>query len=307
MNLSEEKLEQLERLRSLMLRHAPQEGDNATPIPGMLLYRRSEPTECTSAAYQPRLILYVQGQKRVVLGGEIHINHPGNLMLTAVDLPVVSQVTQASAKEPTLALLMELRLDLVREILAREEVAVSPATAGIRGLQQIAAGPELLGSFVRLIELLDRPEEIGFLHNLIERELHYRVLRTELGAPLKSVATLGALTNRTARAVAWLRTNYDKPLRVEELASIAQMGVSTLHFHFRALTAMSPLQYQKRLRLHVARVKMLIDGLDAASAAYEVGYESPSQFSREYRRLFGQPPARDVKMQRLMPATLVRE
>jgi transcriptional regulator GlxA family with amidase domain len=156
------------------------------------------------------------------------------------------------------------------------------------------------------VDLLDAPHDIPFLASNIEREIIYRLLRSPQGAHLRAIATLGEQSNRTAKAVSWLKENYAKPLRVEELAGVAQMGVSTLHHHFRSLTAMSPLQYQKHLRLHVARERMLNEGLDAASAAFEVGYESASQFSREYSRFFGQPPMRDVKSRRLDGAA-VRE
>jgi AraC-like DNA-binding protein len=153
----------------------------------------------------------------------------------------------------------------------------------------------LLEACLRLIALLDTPEDIPFLGHLIQREIIYRILRTPQGDRLRAIATNGDLGNRTARAIAWLKANYTKPLRIEELAEVSRMGVSTLHHQFRALTAMSPLQYQKQLRLQNARQRMLMDGMDATSAAYEVGYESVSQFSREYSRFFGQPPARDIK------------
>ena len=153
----------------------------------------------------------------------------------------------------------------------------------------------MLGALSRLIELLETPEDIPFLSHLIQREIVYRILRSPQGGRLRAIATTGNLSHRTARAIAWLRANYAKPLHMEELATVARMGVSTLHHQFRGLTAMSPLQYQKQLRLQAARQRMLMDGIDATSAAYEVGYESVSQFSREYRRFFGQPPIRDIK------------
>ena len=146
-----------------------------------------------------------------------------------------------------------------------------------------------------LMDLLNTPRDIPFLSPLIEREIIYRILRGPEGARLQAIATLGDQSHRTAKAIAWVRSNYAKQLRVEDLAQVAGMGVSTLHHHFRTLTAMSPVQYQKQLRLQAARGRMLIDGLDAASAAFEVGYESPSQFNREYRRFFGQPPMRDIR------------
>jgi AraC-like DNA-binding protein len=153
----------------------------------------------------------------------------------------------------------------------------------------------LLGASIRMLDLLDTPEDIPFLAQLAHREMLYRILRTPQAERLRAIATSGDLGQRTARAISWLRANYAKPLRMEELASTARMGVSTLHHQFRALTAMSPLQYQKQLRLQTARQRMLMDGLDATTAAYEVGYESVSQFSREYSRFFGQPPIRDIK------------
>jgi transcriptional regulator GlxA family with amidase domain len=158
---------------------------------------------------------------------------------------------------------------------------------------------ELLGAFCRLMDLLDAPRDIPFLAGLIEREIIYRILQGSEGARLRAIATVGDQSHRTAKAIAWIRANYAKPLRVEDLAQIAGMGVSTLHHHFRALTAMSPLQYQKQLRLHAARGRMLINGLDAASAAFEAGYQSASQFNREYSRFFGQPPMREIRALRL--------
>jgi transcriptional regulator GlxA family with amidase domain len=146
-----------------------------------------------------------------------------------------------------------------------------------------------------LVDLLSSPQDIPFLGGLIQREIIYRILRSPEGARLRAIATLGDQSHRTAKAVAWITANYAKPLRVEDLAQVVSMGVSTLHHHFRMLTAMTPLQYQKQLRLQAARSLMLNNGLDAASAAFEVGYESPTQFGREYNRFFGQPPMRDIR------------
>jgi AraC-like DNA-binding protein len=192
---------------------------------------------------------------------------------------------------------MLLRLDMptVREVLSRQDLPEPEASSQRRGLAVGLTTPGLLGACARLIGLLGTPEDIPFLGSLIQREIVYRVLRTPQGERLREIATTGNLTNRTARAIAWLRANYAKPLRLEELAAEARMGVSTLHHHFRALTAMSPLQYQKQLRLQAARQRMLMDGIDATRAAYEVGYESVSQFNREYSRFFSQPPMRDIK------------
>lgn len=272
-----------------------EEGKMETAIPGLWLYRRSEPTACASAAYKPSLIVFVQGKKRINLGPSTLLCDESTFLLTSIDLPVVSQVVDATPERPILCLTLDLETPEVRRILSEHEFPASSQPASARGMSVGESTAELLDACLRLVDLLDAPQDIPFLAAHIEREIIYRLLRSPQGAHLRAIATLGEQSNRTAKAVSWLKQNYSKPLRVEELAGIAQMGVSTLHHHFRSLTAMSPLQYQKQLRLHVARERMINEGLDAASAAFEVGYESASQFSREYSRFFGQPPMRDVK------------
>ena len=282
--------------------HIQVEGDQVTPIPGLVLFRRTLLTSCYSAAYEPSLIVYGQGQKHVNIGGTTYVCDESTFQLTSIDMPVISQVTRASLEKPILALILKLEMSAVREILSQEEFLSPEVCAGTRGMAIGKTTPELLSSCMRLLDLLDTPRDIPFLAGMMQREIVYRLLRSSLGKHLRAIATLGDQSNRTARAVAWLKANYSKPLRVEDLAHMAQMSVSTFHHHFRVLTQMSPLQYQKRMRLHVARVRMMTEGLDAASAAYEVGYESASQFNREYRRLFGEPPMRDVKARRLTGA-----
>lgn len=279
--------------------HAHVEGDTITEIPGLRIFRRTTLTSCTSAAYEPSFILYGQGRKAVQVGGSTYICDEGTCQLTSVDMPVFSQVTAASVERPILAIVLKLDMALVREILSRQEFLAPEACAGTRGMAIGKGTPELITACIRLLDLLDAPHDIPFLAGLVEREVIYRAIRSPLGKHLRAIATLGDQSNRTAKAVSWLKANYTKPLHVEELALLAQMSVSTFHLRFKSLTQMSPLQYQKRLRLHQARIRMLNDGLDAASAAFEVGYESASQFSREYRRFFGRPPMRDVKAQQI--------
>src|SRR5260370_13126816 len=192
---------------------------------------------------------------------------------------------------------MFLSLDLptVREVLSRDDVPEIKRSSHSQGLAVGETTVGLLGACSRLLDLLETPEDIPFLSHSIQREIVYRVLRTPQAERLRAIATSGDLSQRTTRAIAWLRANFAKPLHMEDLASTARMGVSTLHHQFRSLTAMSPLQYQKQLRLQTARQRMFMDGLDATSAAYEVGYESVSQFSREDRRFLGQPPIRHLK------------
>jgi len=278
------------------------EGDMKTEIAGLRLYRRSEPSPCVSAAYQPSLVVFAQGQKRINLGQTSLLCDGSNFLLTSVDLPVVSQVVLATRQQPLLGLILNLEMSLVREILSQHEFHLNQA-GDARAMAVGTTSADLLGACIRLVDLLSHPHDIPFLSGLIQREIIFRLLRSPQGRHLRAIATLGEQTHRTAKAVEWLRMNFAKPLRVEELATMARMGVSTLHHQFRSLTAMSPLQYQKQLRLHVARERMLNEGLDAASAAFEVGYESASQFNREYSRFFGQPPMRDIKSRRLSGPT----
>jgi AraC-like DNA-binding protein len=283
--------------------HARTAGEHATSIPGLTLYRRTTTTPCYPGTYEPSLNVFVQGKKRVTLGGATYLCDGSTFLLSSLDLPVVSQIVEASEEVPLLSFLLKLDMAVVREILNHAEFQSQSGSSEARGIAIGKTTVDLLMPCSRLLDLLDAPEDIPFLSSLSQREIVYRLLRGSQGARLRAIATLGDQSHRTAKAVAWLRANYAKPLRVEELAEVARMGMSTLHHHFRALTAMSPLQYQKQLRLVAARERMLIEGLDAASAAFEVGYESPSQFNREYKRFFGQPPIRDIKTRRFSEST----
>jgi len=282
-------------------------GEHATAIPGLTLYRRTDTSPCYPATYEPSLNVFLQGQKRITLGGTTYFCDGSTFLLSSLDLPVVSQIVQASEAVPLLSMLLKLDMASVREILNHAEFQSQNGSSEARGIAIGKTTVDLLQPCSRLLDLLDAPEDIPFLSSLIQREIVYRLLRGPHGARLRAIATLGDQSHRTAKAIAWLRDNYRKPLRLDELAEVARMGKSTLHHHFRALTAMSPLQYQKQLRLVAARERMLIEGLDAASAAFEVGYESPSQFNREYKRFFGQPPMRDVKTRRFSESTTLRD
>jgi AraC-like DNA-binding protein len=271
------------------------EENRITEVPGVSLHRRTCPTPPCRTTYHPGIIVVAQGSKQVNLGRTSFIYDESRFLLTAIDLPIVSWVAEATEEVPCLVLSLKLDMSMVRELLTREEIHVAEAPSDSPAMSIGETTPEFLNACCRLLDLLDNPQDIPFLGGLIQREIIYRILRGPEGARLRAVATLGDQSHRTAKAVAWITTNYAKPLHVEELAQIASMGVSTLHHHFRMLTAMSPLQYQKQLRLQSARSLMLNNGLDAASAAFEVGYESATQFNREYSRFFGQPPMRDVR------------
>lgn len=272
----------------------------ATRIPGLTLYRHIAPTPPSPVTYEPSVAVVIQGRKRVELRKATFTYDTSRFLLTSLDLPVVSRVIEASEEVPYLCMVLRLEMPVVRELLSREEIPEREASPDSPAMATGETTAELLDASRRLIDLLRTPEDIPFFNYLIKREIIYRILRGPVGARLRAIATLGDQSNRTAKVIAWIRTNYAKPLRIEDLAAIAGMGVSTFHRHFQALTAMSPLQYQKQIRLQAARARLLMDDLDVASAAFEVGYESASQFTREYRRFFGQPPARDIRTRRLI-------
>jgi AraC-like DNA-binding protein len=289
-------LAEMEAVLSLRIAaHGPSAGEHSTAIPGLLLFRRTKRTPCYRATYEPSLTLFVQGRKRINLGGTEYLCGAGQFLLSSIDVPVESQIVEASEEVPLLSMLLRLEMSMVREILSRDDFPEPEKSSQRSGVAVGEARAGLLQACDRLIELLETPEDIPFLSHLIQREIIYRILRTAQGSQLRAIATTGDLGNKTARAISWLKTNYAKPLHMDELAAVARMGISTLHHQFRGLTTMSPLQYQKQLRLQTARQRMLMEGMDASSVAYEVGYESVSQFSREYSRFFGSPPMRDIK------------
>ena len=267
----------------------------ATAIPRLTLHQRTAPTAACVVTYEPSVIVIPQGRKQVQVGRETLTYDSSQYLLTSVDLPTVAKVVEASEQAPCLAITLKLDISIVREFLVREEfhTLASPPGSPAMSTGQITA--EFLSAWCRLLDLLSKPDDIPFLSGFIEREIMYRILRGPGAARLRAIATLGDQSHRTAKAIAWIKANYARPLRMEELAQKAAMAVSTLHHHFRALTAMSPLQYQKQIRLQAARARMLADDVDAATVAFEVGYESASQFNREYSRLFGQPPIRDIR------------
>jgi AraC-like DNA-binding protein len=275
--------------------HTRSQGQNATALDGLDLFCHTAPTACYPAMVEPSLSVFVQGRKLINLGGTEYLCDESSFLVSAIEVPIQSEILEASEAAPFLCMRLRIDISAVQEIMNGEEFPETASSLPGAGLAVGRTTEGLLGACVRLLDLLDTPEDIPFLGALIRREIAYRILRTPQGARLRAIATRGDLSNRTAKAISWLRGNYTKPLRMEELAGIARMGVSTLHHQFRALTGMSPLQYQKQLRLQAARQQMLAEGIDATAAAYEVGYESVSQFSREYSRFFGQPPMRDIR------------
>jgi AraC-like DNA-binding protein len=267
--------------------------DRTTEVPGLSLHRRTAPTARCPATYEPNITVIVQGQKRVELGAKVFLYDESRYLLTSLDLPVVSQVVEASEETPFLALMLKIEMSVIRDLLSQQEIPSAASDSPAMATGETTSG--LLSACSRLVELLETPEDIPFLSSSIQREILYRILKGPEGARLRAIATLGDQNQKTAKAIAWIKANYVQQLRVEDLAKISGMAVSTLHHRFLELTAMSPLRYQKQLRLQAARSRMLVDGVDATTVAFEVGYESASQFNREYSRFFGQPPLRDIR------------
>lgn len=266
-----------------------------TNVPGLLLVKYEAPTEPMSGMYEPCICLVAQGAKRVLLGEEEYVYDANHYLISSVGLPVVANVVEASKEVPLLGLVLKLDLRVVAQLMVDSSLPHPRARRSGRGLAVSEVCPPLLNAFQRLLDLLDHPEDIPILAPLVHKEILYRLLVGEQGPRLRQMASAGSHSNQIARAIDWLRDNYSQQLKVENLAKQLGMSPSTFHHHFRAVTAMSPLQYQKWMRLHEARRLMLTERQDAASAAIQVGYESPSQFSREYRRQFGAPPLRDIK------------
>ncbi|MET3650843.1 AraC family transcriptional regulator [Dyella japonica] len=269
------------------------QGLHTTAWPALTLFRADSVGAPTCAMYGPGLGLALQGAKQILLGQQSFLHEPASYMVNAVDVPVSSQVVRASNEAPCLCLTFRLDLQCIRELLPGVQLRRG-ASVSASGLSISPLDGGLLDPLLRLVRLLDAPRDLEVLGPLIERELLYRLLSGEQGALLAQIATSGSQGHQVSRAIDWLRQHYDEPLRIDDLAARVNMSASSLHHHFRAITAMSPLQYQKQLRLHEARRLLLADQCDVATAAHRVGYESPSQFSREYSRAFGAPPLRDV-------------
>lgn len=267
----------------------------ATSIPNLGFFRREAATEPCTCLIGPSIVLVVQGAKQLLIGERAYAYDTGRFLITSLDLPASSQVLEASPDKPCLGLVLGLDLRVMAELIAQSGLPPprNRPNEGSAALGTIT--PAILEPFGRLLALLDEPGAIPVLTPLIEREIHYRLLMSDQAARLWQIASVGSQSHRIARAIDWLKANYAQPLRIDELAAHVQMSATTLHHHFRQLTAMSPLQYQKWQRLNEARRLMLNERLDAASAAFHVGYESPSQFSREYGRLFGVSPKRDIE------------
>ncbi|OAJ48748.1 AraC family transcriptional regulator [Pseudomonas marginalis] len=269
-------------------------GDYPMPIPGLGFYRREQPASPVVCMVEPCIVLVAQGAKQLWAGGEGYPYDTSRFLVTSLDIPANSEVLVASPERPCLGLTFKLDLRILAELIAQSELPPARERSVLKGVGIGTVTQGMLASFARLVALLDEPEAIAVLAPLIQREIHYRLLKSDQASRLRQICSVDGQGYRIAKAIDWLKLNYDAALRVDELAARVQMSAATFHHHFRQLTAMSPLQYQKWLRLNEARRLMLNEHQDVSSAAFKVGYESPSQFSREYSRLFGMPPKRDV-------------
>lgn len=263
-------------------------------IQGLSLFRRTEPSEPLTGMYEPSVCLIAQGAKQVQLGDDMYIYDASHYLFAGLHLPVVAQVIEASNEKPYLGLKLTFDYRDISQLMADSQLPPPRNQKTDRGMATGKLTVPLVNAFQRLVDLLDEEQDIPILAPVIQREIFYRLLVGDQGGRLRQLAAMGTQSQQVARAISWLKENFSQPLRVDNLAEMANMGTSTFHHHFRSMTALSPIQYQKQLRLQEARNLMLSDRLDAATAAFQVGYESPSQFSREYSRQFGAPPLRDI-------------
>jgi AraC-like DNA-binding protein len=274
---------------------AVREDGTVEPLQGVRLHRSSLPNEPLHSVAEPHFAVIAQGSKEISLGDERYQFDPYNYCLGSVGLPVASRIVEASKERPYLSFRLELDPILIGSIMSESGHSAPPNQTEVKALSASTLDADLLDAVVRLVRLIDNPAEAQVLAPLVKREIFYRLLIGNLGAQLRHIAVISGYTPPIARAIERLRKDFDQPLRIDSIASELGMSISGFHHHFKAITAMSPLQFQKRLRLQEARRLMLGDGLDAASAASRVGYHNAAHFNREYKSLYGLPPMRDVE------------
>jgi len=282
------------RMSASIISYLQEKEERATAVPGLTLIQRRAPVPATSFIYEPSLAMIMQGRKNIFLGKTTHYYDESLFFLTSVGVPTVTEVVKASDEHPYVSLLLNLDMTMIRSVIA--EIALYDDYP--RGGTAQAFGPadrRLFEVMERLVNLAVSTSATGYLANLATRELLYYLLTGPAGRCVQQTALLGTQGNKASKAVDWLNHHYAAPLRIAELADLCGMAESSLHHRFRALTSMSPLQFQKNLRLHEARRLLLSEDIDAATAAYHVGYQSVHQFNREYKRTFGAPPRTDIQ------------
>ncbi|MDD0974425.1 AraC family transcriptional regulator [Pseudomonas fontis] len=281
-------------LADLIRRHGAAQGGGQSAIANLFLVRYENTVRSMPTLAQPALCILAQGSKEVCLGEERYLYDPLHYMVVSVAMPISGVLLEASPENPSLGIRLDIDPAEINHLIAEAGPMSVPSLPSGRGLYIERLDTQLLDALLRMIRLLDTPKDIPVLAPLIRREILYRLLRGQQGARLYEIAMANTQTHRVCQAIQWLNVHYHKPLRIDDLAREVNLSTSTLHHRFKAVTSMSPLQYQKQLRLQEARRLMLNDGLEASVAGYRVGYESPSQFSREYSRLYGAPPLRDM-------------
>jgi AraC-like DNA-binding protein len=278
----------------LLERHTGVDGTHAVALPGVRLIRASSPTVPMPVIYEPTVCLVAQGVKQAWLGTTAYRYDPAHYLVASVDLPVMGAVVTASAAQPYLCLQLDLDVATLSELLLQHPALATGRSAPAAGLSLTATHPDLLDAATRLVGLLDAPADVSALAPLIQREILYRLLQGPAGGVIRHMAQADSRLRQIARAIVWIKAHFRGACRIEDAAGQAGMGRSSFHQHFKAITTLSPLEYRNLLRLQEARRLMVGAAMDAATAGFTVGYESPSQFSRDYARAFGLPPARDA-------------
>jgi AraC-like DNA-binding protein len=284
----------LDDLKSAIAQFAAVDGVHATGIPGLSLMRISHPTAPSHGLINPLLCIVAQGRKRTIAGDRVMSYDENNFLVVSADTPFIGQVLEASPDAPSLCFKLDLDPAGITELLIDVGGVGVGASEADASVSVSALTPELIDAATRLVRLLGSPDDIRVLAPMVKREILYRVLQTDQATRLQQIAVAESRLQQVNRAIGWIKANYRDQFAIETVAAEARMSPSSLHVHFKAVTAMSPLQYQKQLRLQEARRLMLAEAVDAASAGHRVGYDSPSQFSREYARTFGAPPLKDV-------------
>jgi len=283
-----------EELAERIARALPHDGV-AQPQPGVYLSRFTTTTDLVHGFLEPCFCVIAQGAKALTFGDEVFKYDPAQYMISTVGLPMTAQVVEASVDRPYLGLRLTLDPAVVASVMVESGILHSRGDGGVKAVDVSMLDADLLDATVRLIRLIERPGEYSAIAPLVIREIIYRLLMGAQGSRMRHRATFGGQAHRMVRAVEKLRENFDKPLRIESIARELGMSLSGFHAHFKAVTAMSPLQFQKQIRLQEARRLMISENLDAAEAGYKVGYDDASHFNRDYKRHFGEPPARDVE------------
>jgi AraC-like DNA-binding protein len=282
-------------LAALIEQYSDGDGIHATSIPRLFLFRASSPSQPLHSVYEPAFCIVAQGRKQAMAGDQIFVYDASKYLIVSVDVPIVSEIQDATPERPYLGLRLDLDRNTIASLMIESDVKRAATAQPGPSLAVSALSADLIDAAVRLLRLLANPRDIPILAPLAEREILYRLLRGDQTSRLSEIAFAESKLQQVNRAIGWIKRNFREPFSVETLADEASMSTSALHQHFKTVTGMSPLQYQKQIRLQEARRLILSQSLDAASAGHSVGYDSPSQFSREYRRLFGAPPLRDAE------------